>query len=861
VKILQRLESWRDSHHNFPCYLAYTLVHGQGLSVAVRQSAGLLLKNNLRTTPLQGIHAQSVVFIVVNGLDLDDVTIRHTSATCFAAYVAVHGFDGVLGSLVERLQSSSAPSIEGSLNAVQKIWEDSPMKFEDPLAGQEQATASSVLLPLALKFFQYTSDVKVQICSITILNYALFNQVAAMDELVTQYKSGLFSLAHSSEPGVRKVVCVGLVHLSELAPTKLEAELPQLIEYMIASTQDSNEEVAIEACEFWSVFSEAGFDENVLKPFVPRIIPLLLNNMKFEEYDEEVAEAEADEEAARQGLQVEEKNSEMRPHLHSSTSHGQEDGEDEHDGDEDIVWNLRKSAAAGLDMLSSFLGDGILPILLPAVQECLQQADWKSREAAILALGAVSNGCHTGLREHVEAIVAAVNPALTDPRPMLRCISCWTLTRYSRQIYGRAMEGDSNILNLVVSGIVERVMKDKNKIVQISACGSLATLIEEDPQHIKPYMPYICKALCHGLQHYGKKSLRAVYDTISVISLADAELIGSNECMTLVLPMLFNKLDTFADGDVEMLPLLDCIGTISAEIRNSVSSETAKVLQKCVMIVERYFIAADSGAVEQDEAIRFIEHSLDTIDGLAQGMGTEFGFIFTESQFGALLVRSSTHPSPLLRQSAFGILGDLAETCMLQLVPYLSSLVEAALESIRSENITLENVDACSNALWSLGLISKVCSNQDVAQYALLALERLIPILAAPMAALPRSLTQNAASCLGRICRTTPETMAPHAHMFLAGWCAVLRGLQDGEEKQDAYEGLCLIIKANAITSSSYFKSICECFASWNRPPQEPLQTDMVKIVQGFKTQFTDNGQWDAVVSSLHTAVRHKLRL
>ena len=149
--------------------------------MAVRQSAGLLLKNNLRTTPLQGIHAQSVVFIVVNGLDLDDVTIRHTSATCFAAYVAVHGFDGVLGSLVERLQSSSAPSIEGSLNAVQKICEDSPMKFEDPLAGQEQATASSVLLPLALKFFQYTSDVKVQICSITILNYALFNQVAAMD--------------------------------------------------------------------------------------------------------------------------------------------------------------------------------------------------------------------------------------------------------------------------------------------------------------------------------------------------------------------------------------------------------------------------------------------------------------------------------------------------------------------------------------------------------------------------------------------------------------------------------------------------------------------------------------------------------
>lgn len=861
LKILHRLESWRDSYHDFPCYLAYTLVHGEGLSVTVRQSAGLLLKNTLKSSPLQAHIAHSVALIVVGGLDREDMTVRHTSATCVAALVAVHGFDGVLASLVERLRSDRMPSIEGSLNAIQKIWEDSPLKFEDPLTGQEQATACSVLLPLVLKFFECPSDVKVQISAVTILNHALYNQVASMDELVVQYKSGLFSLAHSAEPGIRKVVCVGLVHLSELAPTKLESELPQLIEYMIATSRDSNEEVAIEACEFWSVFSDAGFDENVLKPFVPRIIPLLLNNMKFDEYDEEVAEAEADEEAALQGLHTEEKSSDMKPHLHSSTPHGGDGGEEEEQGDEDVVWNLRKSAAAGLDMLSSFLGDEILPILLPAVQECLQQSDWKSREAAILALGAVSNGCHTGLREHVEAIVAAVVPALSDSRPMLRCISCWTLTRYSRQIYGRAMEGDSNVLNLTVNGIVERLMTDKNKIVQISACGSIATLIEEDPHRIQPYMPFICNALCHGLRNYGKKSLRALYDTISVISLTSTELIRRDECVTLVLPALFNKVDTFADGDVEMLPLLDCIGTVSAEVGNVVSSHLIKVFQKCVVIIERYFIASESGAVEQDEAMRFIEHALDAIDGISQGLGTEFGFAFNESSFGALLVKSSTHPSPLLRQSAFGILGDLAETCMLQLVPYLPSLVEATLESMRSENVTVESVDACSNALWSLGLVSKVCSQQDVAQYALLALERLIPILTAPMASLPRALVQNASVCLGRICRTTAETMAPHAHMFLAGWCSVLRGLQDGEEKQDAYEGLCGIIKANPNTSSSYFKSICECFASWNSLPNEPLKTDMVEIVQGFKTQFTDNGQWDSVGSSLHTAVRHKLGL
>lgn len=837
-------------------------MHGEGLSVAVRQSAGLLLKNSLKSGFSQSSISHCVILIVIGGLDLQDVTIRHTCATCVATLVSLNDFDGVLTYLVERLNSDSAYSIEGSLNTVQKIWEDSPLKFEDPIAGQQAVTASSVLLPLILKFFGFSSNVSIQISAIKILNYALFNQAPIMDELLFQYKTGLFSLAHSSEPGIRKAVCVGLVHLSELAPTILESELPHLIEYMISITQDSNEEVAIEACEFWSVFSEAGFDENVLKPFIPRIIPLLLKNMKFDEYDEEVAEAEADEEIALQGVQVVEKNCELKPHLRNSTSRGQEFGDKEEDGEEDIVWNLRKSAAAGLDMLSGFLGDDILPILLPAVQESLNQSDWQSREAAILALGAVSNGCHTGLRDHVETIVSAVTPGLTDARPMVRCISCWTLTRYSRQIYGRAMESDSNILNLTVNGIVERIVQDLNKIVQISACGSMASMIEEDPKLIDPYMPFICNALCHGLQNYGKKSLRALYDTISVLALVDTKLSGNKVgCTTLVVPVLFDKIDTFADGDVEMLPLLDCIGTISAEYGSLISAHIPKVFQKCIALIERYFIAIDGGAVDQEEAIQFIEHSLDAIDGIAQGMGSEFAVYMTESPLGTLLVRSCSHPSPILRQSAFGILGDLAETCMLQLVPYLSALLEAALESIKSENITSDGVDACSNALWSLGLVSKMCSGQDVAQYALLALERLIPILTAPMAALPRPLVQNAAICLGRICGSTPETIAPHTHMFLAGWCAALRGLQDGEEKQDAYQGLCRLIKLNVGTSCQYFKSICECFASWNRPADEPLQTDMVEIVQWFKTQCTDNGKWGDMVSSLHTAVRHKLKL
>ena len=57
--------------------------------------------------------------------------------------------------------------------------------------------------------------------------------------------------------------------------------------------QDGDEGVALESCEFWSAFCEASVEPGVLQPFLGRLIPVLLKNMVYDEYDEEVSEAEA----------------------------------------------------------------------------------------------------------------------------------------------------------------------------------------------------------------------------------------------------------------------------------------------------------------------------------------------------------------------------------------------------------------------------------------------------------------------------------------------------------------------------------------------------------------------------------------
>ena len=70
----------------------------------------------------------------------------------------------------------------------------------------------------------------------------------------------------------------------------------------------------------------------------------------------------------------------------------------------------------------------------------LQDPNWRARESAILALGAVAEGCEQGLLPYLGGMVAMMLPKLADARPMVRVITCWALTRYSRWL----LEGEGS---------------------------------------------------------------------------------------------------------------------------------------------------------------------------------------------------------------------------------------------------------------------------------------------------------------------------------------------------------------------------------------------------------------------------------
>ncbi|PPD72469.1 hypothetical protein GOBAR_DD30629 [Gossypium barbadense] len=75
---------------------------------------------------------------------------------------------------------------------------------------------------------------------------------SALYASVDKYLHGLFGLANEPPAEVRKLVCAAFVQLIEVRPSVLEPHMKNVIEYMLQVNKDTDDEVALEACEFWT---------------------------------------------------------------------------------------------------------------------------------------------------------------------------------------------------------------------------------------------------------------------------------------------------------------------------------------------------------------------------------------------------------------------------------------------------------------------------------------------------------------------------------------------------------------------------------------------------------------------------------
>ncbi|ONK73217.1 uncharacterized protein A4U43_C04F28570 [Asparagus officinalis] len=852
TRIWQQLQHY-SQFPDFNNYLVFILARAEGKSVEVRQAAGLLLKNNLRMAfnSLSPASQQYIKSELLLCLGAADRTIRSTVGTVISVVVQlgkVFGWPELLQALVHCLDSNDLNHMEGAMDAIYKICEDIPDELDMDIPGLAERPIN-IFMPRLLQLFQSPHAIlrKLSLGSVNQFNVIM---PTALLLSMDQYLQGLFHLANDPAADVRKLVCEAFVQLIEVRPEFLEPHLRNVIEYILQSNKDADDEVALESCEFWSAYCDANLPPDRLRDVLPRLIPVLLSNMAYADDDESLFDAEEDE-------SVPDREQDLKPRFHSSRFHGSDNGEE---AEEDIVniWNLRKCSAAGLDILSNVFGDEILPALMPLIQQKLSttsDAHWKDREAAVLAIGAVAEGCIGGLYPHLPEIIAFLIPLLDDKFPLIRSITCWTLSRYSKFIVqGLDHQNGHEQFEKILMGLLRRTL-DTNKRVQEAACSAFATLEEEAAEELAPHLEIILQHLMCAYGKYQRRNLRIVYDAIGTLADAVGAELNQPKYLDILMPPLISKWQQLANSEKDLFPLLECFTSIAQALGPGFSQFAEPVFQRCINLIQIQQLAkVDPVAAGVQYDKEFIVCSLDLLSGLTEGLGSGIESLVGKSNLRDLLLQCCMDEVDDVRQSALALLGDLARVCPVHLHPRLLEFLDIAAKQLNASQLK-EAVSVANNACWAIGELA-VKVREDISPIVLAVISCLVPILKNPEG-LHKSLLENSAITLGRLAWVCPDLVAPHMEHFIQSWCSALCMIRDDFEKEDAFRGLCAMVRTNPSGAVNSLTYMCKAIASWNDIRSEDLQIEVRQVLNGYK-QMLGDGAWGQFISALEPQVAER---
>ncbi|XP_045459625.1 transportin-1 isoform X2 [Melitaea cinxia] len=798
-----------------------------------RSLSGLILKNNVKAR-YNSFLPEVAEFIkreCLSAVGDPSPLIRATVGiiiTTIASKGELTSWPELLPALCQMLDSQDYNVCEGAFGALQKICEDTAELLDSDALNRPL----NVLIPKFLQFFRHSSP-KIRCHAIACVNYFIMGRTQALMLHIDSFLENLFHLAADEDTDVRKNVCHALVLLLEVQLDRLIPYLPNIIEYMLMRTQDPQQAVALEACEFWLSLAEQNVCREMLGPRLPALLPVLVRGMRYSEMDVSLLRGDRDDDADDAEP---DRDSDIRPRFHKPRSHTLSN--DEEDGGDDdgslSDWNLRKCSAAALDVLANVFGADLLPVLFPILKETLFHDDWVIKESGILAVGAVADGCMSGMVPHLPDLVPYLVCCLAERKALVRAITCWTLSRYSHWIVSQSHD---LYLRPVMTELLKRVL-DNNKRVQEAACSAFATLEEEACTELVPYLGHILQTLVYAFSRYQHKNLLILYDAIGTLADSVGHHLNKPEYIDLLMPPLITKWNVLKDEDKDLFPLLECLSSVATALQSGFLPYCEPVFRRCVSLIEQTLnqniVSANSQSPEQFEAPDkdFMIVALDLLSGLAEGLDGHINHLVLNSNLMQLLYQCMQDPMPEVRQSSFALLGDLTKACFQHVLPYIPEFLP-----ILGMNLNPELISVCNNATWAIGEIS-IKLGPETSKYIPLVLSNLVEIINRPNT--PKTLLENTAITIGRLGYVCPHDVAPVLHQFVRQWCTSLRNIRDNDEKDSAFRGICQMIQVNPGGVVPDFMFFCDAVASWSHP-KDDLKEMFTKILHGFKAQVGDD--------------------
>ncbi|KAI9695347.1 MAG: hypothetical protein M1820_008699 [Bogoriella megaspora] len=880
-------------------YLAYLFTSreppaGLGMDAngfhSARSAAAIMLKNNVRTSykTIPETSREYIRSVILLGLQDSNSQIRSYAGNVITEVVRHGGLMGwphILSELIALIgnESGNVPpeTQEGASGALFKICEDNRRALDKEYQGQRPL---DFLIPKLLQFSQ-SHIAKVRANSLAGVNIFIPEKSSALVSNMDVLFQRLFQLASDANEEVRKHVCRAFIQIADISPEKIAPHMAALVDYMISQQRDGDDpELSLDAAEFWLCIGE---DDNLregLKPFLPKVVPVLLESMIYDEDDVFRLEAEAEdaeEEDRAQDIKPQfptakagrnaagangdaptaTTNGEVKPAAfgyafdeNDDLEEGELDVDDDGDvGDPEEQWNLRKCSAAALDVLASVFHQPVFEATLPYLKENLNHAEWPNREAAVLALGAIADGCMEVVLPHLPELTNFLISLLKDKQPVVRQITCWTLGRYSLWAARMDKAGRQQYFEPIMDGILKRML-DNNKRVQEAAASAFASLEEKAQSQLVEYCDVIVQQFIQCFAKYKDRNMFVLYDCVQTLAEYVGPALGKPELVNALMPAILSRWEKISDQSREMFPLLECLSYIATALNDVFAPFAKPIFTRCVGIIHQNIqdtqIAARHGGFDEPDK-DFLVVSLDLLSAIIQALderkSNELVAHSDPNMFQILTICMQSSNNDV-RQSAYALLGDCAIYVFPQLQPALPAILSILIHQLDLAHVEVDSEEVAysvvNNACWSCGEIA-MRQRSGMAPYVEPLLQKLVQILFDQK--VPESLNENAALALGRLGVGCAPLLAPHLATYAPPFLASMRKIDWTDEKGHALKGFVEIVLQNPRAME---QCLLEFFLELSSAPglfltsmglkQEQIRETFAKVLIMYKTLLPD---------------------
>ena len=878
-----------------------------GTLFLVRYAAAIQLKNHIKQfySSVPKDKLSQVKTATLNMLQDPNGQLRGFAGTIITEIVQQGGllqWPEVLQELITLVGNSdgSVPNDtqEGAMSALAKVCEDNRKLLDKEFQGQKPMT---VIVPKMIEFANH-SNARVRVFALGTLKTFIPQKSQVLLSNLNSYLSKIFERATDTDVQVRRIVCQSLVQLVESNPDMLAPNMEGLINYILTQQQSAeNPDLALDAAEFWLSVGEQDQLRDLMGPYLERVIPVLLAGMVYGE--EDVFRLEGDEDDAEQEDRVED----IKPQFAqvksgrtaaSEVKEGAEDSnglangsgsqskanlsdgeieesdfsdeDDWDDEDPENAWSLRKCSAAALDVFAVKYGQAVFNIILPYLKENLSHSLWPKREAAVLALGAIAEGCMPVVAPHLPELVPFLISLLGDEEPVVRQITCWCLARYSEWAADLPNPADkSKYFEPMMEGLLQRML-DKNKKVQEAGASSFASLEEKAGDKLKPYVEPILRQFTQCFQRYKDKNMYILYDCLQTLADSVGPDMAKDELVSLLMPVLIQRWNKIDDSSREMFPLLGCLGYIAIAYGDTFAQFAPPIFTRCVKLVfsslEQHMAFMSGRSVDEPEK-DFIVTALDLLSAIIQAISPAASTSLVQSsqpQFFDLLSFCMEDPNADVRQSAYALLGDCALAIYPELAPSLPKLVPLLIRQIDLDLIRDDDSDTGFNVVinvcWSAGEIAaRTPPDSDALKPFLGPLyQKLILVLSNEE--VPEAADENAGLALGRLGLCCADELAPYLNEYAPIFLTSMGKVGTSLEKASAFMGFNSVIQRNPGAMESTLGSYFEAVAAFpiKNPEYSEVRSSFMSVMNGYKQMVGTN--WEGFVGQLSEGVKGKLR-